>query len=124
LLVDAAGGKTAFSYSAKAELQKAFPGTDKFDVLPANSPVFTLGDPIKDVSYRQYARAAVGSVHSPLLRGVTVGGRVGLFVSNEDLAVGIVGEPVDGIIGYDPPSATHIMQNLLLYATQTTATPD
>ena len=32
------------------------------------------------------------------------GDRVGVFVSNEDLTVGIVGQPVDGIIGYDPAS--------------------
>jgi hypothetical protein len=124
LLIDAAGGKTAFSYSAKEELKKAFPGTDKFDVLPANSPVYAVGDPIKDVGYRQFARAAVGSVRVPQLRGVMAGDRVGIFFSNEDLSVGIVGQPVDGIIGYDPASATHIVQNILLYATKTKTDSD
>jgi hypothetical protein len=29
-----------------------------------------------------------------------------------------VGEPVDGIIGYSPETATEIMRNILLYATK------
>ncbi len=50
------------------------------------------------------------------MRGITIGGRVAVFYSPEDLSAGIVGEQVDGISGYDPASATQIMTNLILYA--------
>ena len=124
LLVDAAGGKTAFSYSATQELGKVFPGIGTPAVLKPNSPVFTVGDPIKEVGYRQFAKAALGTLRVPQLRGVNEGDRIGIFVSNEDLAVGLVGQPIDGIIGYDPASATHIVQNIILYATKTEVAPD
>ena len=39
-----------------------------------------------------------------------------MFYSREDLSGGLVGEPVDGIVGYDPATATAIMRNILLYA--------
>jgi hypothetical protein len=118
LLIDAAGGKSAFVTSAQAALLKAFPGTTAPAVLPADSPVYALGDPIKEVAYRQFARMTLGSLHSPQLRGLKTGDRIGVFFSNEDVAVGLVGQPVDGILGYDPESAAHVVQNILLYATK------
>ncbi len=39
-------------------------------------------------------------------------------VGNEDLAVGLVGQPVDGIRGYEPQSAVHLVQDILLYASR------
>ena len=42
--------------------------------------------------------------------------RVGVFYSREDLSGGLVGEPVDGLVGYDPATATAILRNILLYA--------
>ena len=52
----------------------------------------------------------------PALRGINVKGRLAVFYSREDLGAGIVGQPVDGITGYTPESATAIMRNILLYA--------
>ena len=43
---------------------------------------------------------------------------VGQIYSKEDLSVGLVGQPVDGIIGYDPPTATTLMSKVLMYATE------
>jgi hypothetical protein len=114
LLVDAAGGKTAFSVPMLDAMTKAFGSSPK--VLPISSAVFTAGDPISDVQYRKFAREKLGSLRAPQLRGIETGKRIGVFFSNEDLAVGLVGQPVDGIIGYDPVSATHIVENIVLYA--------
>jgi hypothetical protein len=35
-----------------------------------------------------------------------------------DISAGLVGEPVDGIVGYDPASATKLMTNMIVYATR------
>ena len=37
-----------------------------------------------------------------------------VIFSREDLSAGLVGEPVDGITGYSPASATELMTNILL----------
>ena len=42
--------------------------------------------------------------------------RPAVFYSPEDLTAGLVGQPVDGIFGYAPESATPLMRNMLLYA--------
>ncbi len=52
----------------------------------------------------------------PRIRGIKMGDRVGVFYSAEDISGGLVGEPVDGIIGYDPDSATTLMEHMILYA--------
>jgi hypothetical protein len=46
------------------------------------------------------------------------GDRVGVFLSNEDLSVGLVRKPVDGIIGYDPAPAAHVVENVLVYVAE------
>jgi len=54
---------------------------------------------------------------APRVQGITfAGGRVGVFFSREDLSAGLVGQPVDGIVGYDPHTATTIMSRIILYA--------
>ena len=45
-----------------------------------------------------------------------MGDRVAVFFSREDLSAGLVGNDVDGILGYTPDTATAIMRNVLLYA--------
>ena len=44
------------------------------------------------------------------------GKRVGVFFSRYDIAGGLVGEPVDGVYGYDPQTATDLMAAMLIYA--------
>jgi Domain of unknown function (DUF4159) len=116
LLMDAAGGKSAFALSAQEELGKIFPGTGTPPVLPIKDPVYSAGDPLTEITYRQFARQALGNLHSPQLRGFADGKRTNVFLSKEDLSVGLVGQPVDGIIGYDPASATQIVEDIVLYA--------
>ena len=72
---------------------------------------------IDSVDYRPYMRRrAVGKLDAPRVRGIKVQGRLAVFYSREDLSAGMVGQPVDGITGYTPESATAIMRNILLYA--------
>ena len=117
LLIDAAGGSAAFADAAEAELKALFPAA-KPAVLPLAHPMYSSGkNKLLNVAYRAYAQKAVaGSTRVPRLQAVTVGNRAAVFISREDLSAGIVGQPVDGVIGYDPRSATEIMTRLVLYA--------
>ena len=123
LLVDAAGGSADFAGSAQGELGQIF-GLGKQSELDRNlpdaSPVYNAPLKIKEVSYRRYARKSlVGNAASPRLRGLTVGGRLAVIFSREDLSAGLLGKPVDGIIGYEPQSATDMMTNMVVFAAQT-----
>ena len=70
---------------------------------------------VGEVSYRTFARKTVGQgTKTPLLRGIEVGGRTGVYFSREDLTEGMVGESVDGIVGYSPKSTREIVQHLLM----------
>lgn len=122
LVIDAAGGSKAFAEAAQAELEEMF-GADAAKLaapLPINSPVYALPEaPIRQINYRTFARKVVsGDAHSPRVRGIERGGRIAVFFSREDLCEGMVGEPVDGIVGYTPDVATQIMRNIVLYATK------
>jgi hypothetical protein len=121
LIVDAAGGDATFAASAEAELSAMFPGPPGQavgTVLLPKDAVYTLkAAPIDHFAYRRFARAKIaGSLKLPRVQGITVGNRLAVFFSPEDLSNGLVGQQTDGVIGYDPETATAIMRNLLLYA--------
>lgn len=115
LIVDSAGGSSAFASSAGTELRTIF-GADP-TLLPRESPVYDLPEAkIEQFQYRTFARRLlVGEAKSPRIKAIEVKGRPAVFFSAEDLSAGLVGEPVDGIYGYDPATATAIMRNLILY---------
>ena len=117
LVIDAAGGSPAFATAAEAEVKAIFPD-GKLELLPPDHAVYGAGGKNLDaVAYRPFARKKlVGLNKSPRLKGITQGGRVALFFSREDLSAGMVGQPVGGILGYDPATATEIMRRVVLYA--------
>ena len=125
LIVDAAGGDAVFANSIEPELKKIFgKAADAALATPLamDSPVFAAGEPITAAGYRLYARhATVGTLSTPRLYGIPTGSRVDVFYSRMDISAGLVGEPVDGIVGYDPPTATRLMTDMILYAEQTPA---
>jgi hypothetical protein len=120
LVVDAAGGSAPFAEAAEAELGKMF-GADAIKgmarPLPADHPLYTqAGAKIDRFTYRRFARKIVGESRGPRLKGIKVGDRLAVFYSREDLSAGLVGEPVDGVVGYDTATATPVMRNIVLYA--------
>lgn len=123
LVIDAAGGSLPFADSAEQELKNIFgpAATPQLEQpLPPSHPVYRLRHhEIDSFTYRAWAREnSVGALKDPQVKGIVIGNRVGVFFSREDLSAGLVGEPVDGIIGYTPETATAIMRNILLYADQ------
>ena len=116
LVVDAAGGDAAFADTAEDELKSIWPNA-KIELLPNTSEVYSYPTAkIDRVGWRRFALDKVADKRNPKLRGITFGKRVGVFFSREDITAGLVGEPVDGIYGYDPKTATDIMSGILLYA--------
>jgi hypothetical protein len=120
IVIDAAGGSTEFAESAETELRTIFgeAATKALgDPLDIESPVYILADAkIESVFYRDiYKQKVVGKLKTPRIFGLAQGDRIAVFYSREDLSAGIVGEPVDGINGYTPQSATELMRNITLY---------
>jgi hypothetical protein len=115
LIVDAAGGDTVFADSAHAELETIF-GAGTLKRLPPDSPLYTRKEiPITQVAWRHYALDHVADRKHPQLLAVTLGNRFAVFFSRQDLSAGLVGQNVDGIIGYDPKTAADLMAAMLLY---------
>jgi hypothetical protein len=118
LIVDAAGGKTAFTEAAEKNLAAIF-GADADqlkDPLPEDDALYTTGGKLDEIRYRTFARSILGSSKAPRLRGIRKDGRLVCVYSAEDLSVGLVGQPVDGILGYTPATATELMRKILLEA--------
>jgi hypothetical protein len=121
LIIDAAGGSKPFADSARTELAKIFGerAADLDTPLKLNNPVYSKGDQrvrLGDIRFRTFARLTLNNVRSPHLRGITIDGQTRVFFSPEDISVGLVGQPVDGIVGYEPELAAKLMAQLILGA--------
>jgi hypothetical protein len=128
LLVDACGGSGEFGLVAEEEIRKTFP-EGKLAILAIGHPMYSVANKIEEVEYRPFARKNLGNIHTPRVRAMEINGRAAIFFSAEDLSVGLVGMPVDGINGYIPfaqrnengtaasrMGATEIVSNIILYA--------
>jgi hypothetical protein len=117
LIVDACGGHGEFSQAAENELAAIFPDSKLSEApLTLASPALCGNPKIDEVDYRGFARKTVGKLHTPRIRAIDINGRPAVFFSAEDLSVGMVGMQIDGIYGYDPASATALMEKLVLFA--------
>ena len=115
LIVEAAGGKVEFAGTAEKVLAEAFkPAALK--VLGMEHPVYNVGQKIAQLEWRHFVRKMPGKSARLSLRGMEVGGKVRVFFSPADLSVGLVGQAVDGIDGYERGGALSLMQNMILYA--------
>lgn len=128
LVIDAAGGSKEFLAAAEAQLAKIFPDqASASHSLAVSHPLYGSANKITEVDYRSFARKQVGFTRAPRLRAIELGGRAAVIISPDDLSVGLVGVPIDGICGYIPfassPSnragATELMTNIIVYAAET-----
>ena len=119
LVIDAAGGSTEFKESAELQLAAIFgPGAKNIAPLKLDHAVYSVaGQKADKVNYRPFARRTLlSNLNAPRLRGVDLQGRTAIFYSPEDISVGLVGMPVEGIYGYEPDDATRLMRNVVVYA--------
>ena len=116
LVIDAAGGSSDFMDSADAMMKSAFPIAAP-KLLAAEHPIYQIdGKPIP-IEYRNYAkRTLVGGIKTGRLMGLEINKRLGVIVSREDLSAGLVGQAVDGVLGYSPQTATDLMTAIVLSA--------
>jgi len=118
LMIDAAGGDNEFAGSVEVELGNLFGG--KLENLPDDSPIYNQpAVRVDPVGWRQFALNRLVDRKHPHLRGVRIGERFAVLFSREDLSAGLVGQPVDGIYGYDPLTAVKLMEAMVLSATGT-----
>ena len=115
LEVDVAGGRSDLYTVAESELGKILPDTKTMDVIPAENPVYAPGGG-PTVTYRKLARARLGALHTPRVKGLMRGKRIAVFFSAEDLSTGLVGQPNGGVVGYDPASSSKIEADIVKYA--------
>ncbi len=113
LVIDCAGGSSEFAIAAEKLLNELFPNGLK-DPLDPKDPVFTVGFPKVEIRYRGFARAMLGSTRTPQLKVIQLEGRNAIYYSRQDLSGGLVGEPIDGIVGYDPDSSSAIMSGIIV----------
>ncbi len=115
LLVDATGGNGDAASSLESEIAAINPA--KPQILKPDDPAYAnLGIPADSIVFRPYAAKRVGQIKGPRLRAVNINNRPAIIYSAEDLSVGMVGQPIDGIVGYTPQSATAIMKSLIQFA--------
>ncbi|HEV2294958.1 MAG TPA: DUF4159 domain-containing protein [Tepidisphaeraceae bacterium] len=115
IVIDAGGGSSEFA----ASVEKLLPllATEPLKPIPPDHELYSAGgEKLADVKYRDYAARVVGAAKDPRLQGVERNGRWVILYSREDLSAGLVGQSVDGIIGYTPDSATALMKRILHYA--------
>jgi hypothetical protein len=120
LIIDACGGSGPFAQSVETEMDAIFGDDAKSlsEALPQDSPVYRDGSKDIEIAWRTFAKTQVGSLKGGRLRGLKIKDRLAVIYSPEDLSVGMVGEPIDGIIGYEPKTATALTENLLMMASK------
>ncbi len=119
--MDSAGGSSAFAISTEKELQLTF-GSAAYALsktLLSDNPVYKLpGFEIKSIAYREYANYVPRASPKAQPESDPEKWKVEVYYSQEDLSAGLVGEPMDGIVGYEPKTAADLMRNIILSATQ------
>ena len=126
LIIDSAGGSTEFEAATDQNVAALYPAeaAKAKTVLAADHPLFkaATGEPT-EILWRRWAHKVLGSLKSHRIHGIEVGKRLVIFYSGEDLSVGLVGQPVDGITGYEPKTATELMIDMILYSTGNAVKP-
>jgi hypothetical protein len=116
LIIDSAGGSSDFATAIEKELTTIFPGKD-LTALPRDHAIFSAGgSAMKSFKYRAFASHMLGELKDePRLKAMDFNGRLGVIYSREDLSAALVGETMDGIIGYEPQAASEMMSRILVY---------
>lgn len=114
LLVDSAGGSTTFATSIEGVLNELVPDQKLQPLPPEHAMLLAADGKPMEIGYRPHTRKVVGSLkNESRLQCVVVGARAAVIYSRDDLSAGLVGNDVDGVAGYTPPTVLEMMLNLL-----------
>ncbi len=116
LLIDAAGGATKFAEKTDELVTGLIPDSKPPAVLPPDHPVYAAPGKPEQITYRAFSKKVLGNLDQPRLKGIDRAGRTAIFVSSEDLSTGLVGQSIDGIVGYEPSAASWLVEAVLQYA--------
>ncbi len=112
LLIDAAGGSTAFADAMEKELLTIFPKeAPQITQDIADTDPHYLGD--IEIRYRRYLREGDKRPSGPDLRGLKIGGRWAVLFSRQDISNGLVGRDTDGVVGYSSDCATALVTTIV-----------
>ncbi|MHC4981763.1 MAG: DUF4159 domain-containing protein [Planctomycetota bacterium] len=115
LVMDAAGGDTAFDRSAKKVLKKMFKGSRLRRLEDGDRLLALEHMEIDKVKYRGQAKLRPKDDRINL-RALMVDGRPGVIYSSQDITAALVGYTWHRCDGYAPESAFEIMRNIVTYA--------
>jgi hypothetical protein len=118
LVVDAAGGFGEFDSAFQGELAKVLPeqASQVAEPLRRDHPLYAQDAAQKlEPKFRVFAQQKLGPDAMRFrLRGISnKDGKLGVIYSPDDLSVGLVGNDVDGIIGYTPELSTTLMRRII-----------
>ncbi|MDW8261895.1 MAG: DUF4159 domain-containing protein [Phycisphaerales bacterium] len=114
LLIDCAGGASAFASAVEPVFRELFIEV-KPQPLPLDHPMLAGrdGKPLR-IEYRPFARRTLGELRNESrLQCLMIKGRPAVIFSREDLSAGLVGNNVDGILGYSPATALEMVCGLV-----------
>jgi len=117
LIVDSTGGNDDFNSAMQAELSQMFPGeAGQLKLLPKDSPFYSTSPALPPVKYRVFTalKGTTANLGSYGLKGITIDNKLAVIYSSEDLSTALVGNPIDGINGYDPEVATPLMKRIIM----------
>jgi hypothetical protein len=121
LVVDSCGGGAEFDASMQEELAKIFPAEAaqlSTPLKPEHALYASDGAPKAEPKYRVFASERLGAEARKFrVKGIEVNGKLGVIYSGDDLSVGLVGMPIDGIVGLEPDQATALVRRILLLRT-------
>jgi hypothetical protein len=126
VLFETVGGRGEFTGGMAQALAELAPDSRPRPLAIQSAPVTGQGFGGHDVgriNYRAFTILRTGRFTSPRLQVIEVAGRPAIFISNEDLTMGMLGKNVHGIYGYDISSSRRIMSNLVLWSQSQRANP-
>ncbi len=112
LLVDAAGGNEQGVDALNQELHAIF-GTFG-NPVPSDHAIYK--SPV-DLSRPAFRVLSINTSVIPKLHVITVQNRAAVYYSRSDFSAALVGQPVDGLLGYDPSTAVGLLTNIFAAGT-------
>lgn len=113
LLIETPGGRGGFTAAVEAELSRRL-GSPARPIAGGESPGGVDATPFRRVAFRSStAREEGAAAAAARLRAITVGGRICVLASREDLSTAWLARPREGLHGYAPAAAIDLLEQIL-----------